>query len=63
MKKKTIVGKKMSFNKITVAHLNAQQQSLIAGGMPPFTFRPECLVTREETCQTIPYTQEACVFC
>ncbi|QJB31830.1 class I lanthipeptide [Chitinophaga oryzae] len=63
MKKKATIGKKMSFNKTTIAQLNTFQQTLIAGGMLPITRQIECLETRQATCVTIPYTQEVCVFC
>nr|WP_295864125.1 class I lanthipeptide [uncultured Chitinophaga sp.] len=63
MKKKATIGKKMSFNKTTIAQLNTAQQTLIAGGMPPLTFQVQCIETREASCNTIPYTQQACVLC
>ncbi|NLR63279.1 hypothetical protein HGH92_03080 [Chitinophaga varians] len=64
MKKKTTIGKKMSFNKTTIAHLNVLQQALIAGGMPPVTKQLTCEgLTRQITCETIPDTQDACVIC
>ncbi|NML39895.1 hypothetical protein HHL17_22030 [Chitinophaga sp. G-6-1-13] len=65
MKKKAVIGKKMSFNKTTVAQLNAQQQDQIAGGIPTTTatFTKICQETRYASCNTFPYTQEICVFC
>ncbi|SKA37981.1 hypothetical protein SAMN04488128_104372 [Chitinophaga eiseniae] len=65
MKKKTTIGKKMSFNKTTIAQLNPQQQAEIAGGIPTttITISKVCKETRYETCNTFPYTQEICVFC
>ncbi|MBC9932854.1 class I lanthipeptide [Chitinophaga qingshengii] len=62
MKKKVAIGKKMSFNKTTIAHLNDQQQSLVAGGVAIITLQLNCH-TRQETCETIPYTQRTCVRC
>lgn len=65
MKKKTTIGKKMSFNKTTIAQLNPQQQAEIAGGIPTttITLSKVCKETHYETCNTFPYTQEICVFC
>lgn len=63
MKKKTLKAeKKLYFGKSAVAVLSDSQQENIAGGLPPVTLDRKCY-TREETCQTIPYTQMACVFC
>ncbi|WP_206156119.1 class I lanthipeptide [Chitinophaga fulva] len=61
MKKKTAIGKKMSFNKTTIAQLNTQQQAQIAGGI--ITRVLQCQETRQISCETIPYTQDACVIC
>ena len=65
MKKKTVIGKKMSFNKTTIAQLSTQQQNQIAGGIPTTTatYSKICQETRYESCNTFPYTQEICVFC
>ncbi|WP_281392412.1 class I lanthipeptide [Chitinophaga varians] len=63
MKKKTVIGKKMSFNKTTIAQLNTHQQAQIAGGMAIYTRDIRCWETRDISCETVPYTQEACVVC
>lgn len=64
MKKKVAIPKKMSFNKTTIAHLNAQQQLFIAGGMPPVTKQLTCdAQTRQITCETVPFTEDHCVVC
>ncbi|NSL90912.1 class I lanthipeptide [Chitinophaga solisilvae] len=62
-KKKMAIEKKLSFNKETIASLNNEVQSRMAGGLPPFTLNPRCVETRGESCNTFPYTQEVCVFC
>ncbi|QJB31824.1 class I lanthipeptide [Chitinophaga oryzae] len=64
MKKKNIaIGKKLSFNKETIASLNAGQQQLIAGGATTVTRVINCTTGLEETCPTIPFTGRVCVRC
>lgn len=64
MKKKNIaIGKKLSFNKETIAALTVGQQQLIAGGATIQTRTIYCTTGLEETCPTIPYTGRVCVRC
>ncbi|MGN7824243.1 hypothetical protein HGH92_25725 [Chitinophaga varians] len=67
MKKKNIViGKKLSFNKETIAALNMEQQQLIAGGAATTICptRPAiCNTGLDKTCPTIPDTGHQCVRC
>jgi len=62
-KRKMPLEKKLSLNKESIALLNDTQQSMIAGGLLPVTFRPPCLDTVLDTCVTIPPRQQDCVFC
>jgi hypothetical protein len=62
-KRKISLEKKLSLNKETIAALNAQQQAVIAGGLPPRTLWSDCLNTKSETCVTIPPNQNACIAC
>lgn len=67
MKKKNIViGKKLSFNKETIAALNMEQQQRIAGGVTTIITETKftaCNTGLEKTCPTIPYTGHQCVRC
>ncbi|SKA38009.1 hypothetical protein SAMN04488128_104377 [Chitinophaga eiseniae] len=64
MKKKNItIGKKLSFNKETIAALNVGQQQLIAGGATIVTKLVNCTTGLDETCPTIPFTGHACIRC
>lgn len=55
--------KKLSLNKEAIALLNATQQVMIAGGLPPLTLRPPCMDTQQGSCNTIPPGQMNCVAC
>lgn len=61
MKKKAALQKKLLLDKNIIASLSKDKQYMIAGGAP-VTMNPRCQ-TWAETCQTIPYTQNACVPC
>ena len=62
-KRKLPLEKKLSLNKEAVALLNASQQTQVAGGAQAITRLDECLVTRQETCVTIPPGQMYCIMC
>ncbi|RBL90153.1 class I lanthipeptide [Chitinophaga flava] len=62
MKKKKInIGRKLSFNKQTVAPLNAEAQQQIAGGAI-ITLLPNC-TSRLDSCATIPPGGHICQLC
>ncbi|NSL90917.1 hypothetical protein ECE50_029100 [Chitinophaga sp. Mgbs1] len=63
MKKKIAIGKKLAFNKATIASLNNEQQFVLAGGAIPPTKLTPCITGQEDTCPTIPFTHHACVRC
>ncbi|RBL90149.1 class I lanthipeptide [Chitinophaga flava] len=63
MKKKTTVQKKISFNKTTIAALNAQHQAMIAGGLLPITRQVACQETNYASCNTFRYTEDQCILC
>ncbi|RAJ08607.1 hypothetical protein LX64_01260 [Chitinophaga skermanii] len=56
-KKKIALGKKLQLGKTVVADLTLQEQLQVAGGATI-----GC-ATRLITCQTIPYTEQACKLC
>ncbi|MBC9932855.1 class I lanthipeptide [Chitinophaga qingshengii] len=63
MKKKILKAeKKLYFGKSAIAVLSASQQEILAGGLPPVTLDRKCY-TRDQTCETIPYTQMNCIYC
>ncbi|NML39888.1 hypothetical protein HHL17_21995 [Chitinophaga sp. G-6-1-13] len=63
MKKKNInIGKKLSFNKETIAALNNSQQQLIAGGATFHTCIINC-ASGMETCATIQRPGGPCELC
>lgn len=61
MKKKANLQKKLSINKTIVANLSKDNMQLLAGGA--VLTRSDRCATGGGSCETIPYTQWACVLC
>ncbi|RAJ08762.1 hypothetical protein LX64_01416 [Chitinophaga skermanii] len=61
MKKKKVTLAKLNFDKSVVAVLNVTELQQVKGGID--TINGTRCATRVETCNTFPYTEEACVFC